>query len=109
MKLSIPLGELDFLGLTLDGPTDYKSVLSIPLGELDFLGLELGELTSMYGGQLSIPLGELDFLGPIITTHTQKIYTVCSFNSPWGIRFPWTGVKGNPGESSRSFQFPLGN
>jgi len=36
--LSIPLGELDFLGQTVKGRLDDVPVLSIPLGELDFLG-----------------------------------------------------------------------
>ncbi len=57
MKLSIPLGELDFLGLTLDGPTDYKSVLSIPLGELDFLGLYRWERLSGRKLSFQFPLG----------------------------------------------------
>jgi len=37
--------------------------LSIPLGELDFLGRLAPTFQQAYGFLLSIPLGELDFLG----------------------------------------------
>jgi len=61
--------------------------LSIPLGELDFLGLEWA---GSYGCMilLSIPLGELDFLGHQLARGMEGDYQ--AFNSPWGIRFPWT-------------------
>ena len=65
VTLSIPLGELDFLGRGEGGRLgeDYYH-LSIPLGELDFLGQGAPRFCRK-GMLLSIPLGELDFLGHI--------------------------------------------
>jgi len=42
MVLSIPLGELDFLGRTFQTAKKATTLLSIPLGELDFLGQDTG-------------------------------------------------------------------
>src|SRR5690606_1457170 len=95
------------------GPYSREEMLSIPLGELDFLGpifvhftrITFSSFNSPWGIRfpwtmyissqlhrpfevLSIPLGELDFLG-----HSGKSFFLpncCTFNSPWGIRFPWT-------------------
>ena len=82
--------------------------------------------------KLSIPLGELDFLGrfPVVTIWDPDE----AFNSPWGIRFPWTilavvvtilgcylsiplgeldflghEARRHRTEIPRNFQFPLGN
>ena len=81
--LSIPLGELDFLGHLTRGQYVKVVWLSIPLGELDFLGLPLPIGRVSIHRLLSIPLGELDFLGRNIIRDAA--------------------IKGN------TFQFPLGN
>ncbi len=61
-NLSIPLGELDFLGLIALDTILGVLKLSIPLGELDFLGRKASRPRPS-SSSLSIPLGELDFLG----------------------------------------------
>jgi len=55
--------------------------LSIPLGELDFLGLIWLPLFSP-PSQLSIPLGELDFLGPGDLTKVER--KAINFQFPLG-------------------------
>jgi len=68
--------------------------LSIPLGELDFLGLR-GQKRTTKNQSLSIPLGELDFLGLMDKAMAEDV--VSTFNSPWGIRFPWTKILAHAG------------
>jgi len=105
--LSIPLGELDFLGQILKRGERNGLSLSIPLGELDFLGRTKGSRGKEESGRLSIPLGELDFLGLEQPKKPKK--PPLSFNSPWGIRFPWTLQPLAELFKLIVFQFPLGN
>jgi len=86
--LSIPLGELDFLGLNhRNQKRRSKNTFNSPWGiRFPWTESKAGQRKATL--QLSIPLGELDFLGrePVEFAAESAI----SFNSPWGIRFPWT-------------------
>jgi len=63
-KLSIPLGELDFLGRELT-PAEADEIFPFnsPWG-IRFPWTPKKVLTAGFPSDLSIPLGELDFLGP---------------------------------------------
>jgi len=58
-----------------------ERLLSIPLGELDFLGRRGVSSQWESTSNLSIPLGELDFLGPRAQLNSNAIL---SFQFPLG-------------------------
>ena len=106
--LSIPLGELDFLGHSFGSPRKLKLILSIPLGELDFLGPMCKSCRGVLN-VLSIPLGELDFLGRaalLIVTFRR-----CALSIPLG-ELDFLGLTFGLKMAlwyQETFQFPLGN
>jgi len=105
-EVSIPLGELDFLGPGALVTGVMYMRFNSPWG-IRFPWTSLSWFRRPELPQLSIPLGELDFLGQRYVLIGSG--SIMPFNSPWGIRFPWTLPMRAIMFVMLIFQFPLGN
>jgi len=79
--------------------------LSIPLGELDFLGHFLPCLLNAGRISFNSPWG-IRFPWTDLATVIQS--TIPAFNSPWGIRFPWTRGFDQGRTQGNQLSIPLG-